>query len=170
MGQSGTDFTSLGNTPQISGTQRKEREKRERETQGVITLPLQFRLWIWTLLSETQPRCPFAFCVLSVASWEQRAWLKCRCVAEPLRLRRERGSERWREGGRDAESASAANGISNGRGLLLLRSIEKAILCHAHGKSHLPAFILLSLGLSTGAQAGASIRSAEPERFQGAAR
>lgn len=35
--------------------------------------------------------------------------------------------EGGREGGREAKSTSAANGISNGRGLLLLRSTEKAI-------------------------------------------
>lgn len=104
----GTPWGRVAPTSLVWGTHPKsaalgeKREKRERrETQGVITLPLQFGLWIWTLLSETRPRCPFAFCVLSVASWEQRAWLKCRCVAEPLRLRRERGSERWREGGRE---------------------------------------------------------------------
>lgn len=35
--------------------------------------------------------------------------------------------EGGKEGGREAKSPSAANGISNGRGLLLLRSIEEAI-------------------------------------------
>lgn len=67
MGQSGTDFSSLGNPRPNQHHSEEEREKRERKTKSNYST-ITVQVVNMNAAFENPRQRPFAFCVLSVAS------------------------------------------------------------------------------------------------------